>query len=100
MFIYVYRGTEIASPRPRQGRAKAKPRPRQGRGKAAPRPRQGRAKVLHGKNGLPTPPKGAPERILELLDANLAALAPILQPWRRFCTIVWSTVNCRFLTEI
>ena len=43
------RGTDIASPRPRQGRVKA-----------APRPRQGRAKVLHGKNGLPTPPKGPP----------------------------------------
>ena len=30
MIIYVYRGTEIASPRPRQGYAKAASRPRQG----------------------------------------------------------------------
>ena len=44
---------------------------RQGRAKAKPRPSQGRAKVLHGKNGLPTPPKGPPELILELLGAIL-----------------------------
>ena len=54
----MYRG-----PFRRQGRAKASPRPRQGLVKASPRPRQARVKVLHGKNGLPTPKKSAPGRV-------------------------------------
>ena len=57
MIIYVYRGTEIASPRPRQGQAKAAPRPRQDRGKAAPRPRQGATR----KKRTSDAPKGSPQ---------------------------------------
>ena len=64
MIIYVYRGTEIASPRPRQGRAKAAPRPRQGRAKAAPR-------CYTEKTDYRRPQRVPPELILELLGAIL-----------------------------
>ena len=64
MIIYVYRGTEIASPRPRQGQAKAAPRPRQGRVKAKPR-------CYTEKTDYRRPQRVPPELILELLGAIL-----------------------------
>ena len=71
----MYRGTEIASPRPRQGQAKAKPRPRQGLVKASSRPSQGRAKAAPRcyteKTDYRRPQRVPPELILELLGAIL-----------------------------
>ena len=53
MIIYVYRGTEIASPRPRQGQAKAAPR------------------CYTEKTDYRRPQRVPPELILELLGAIL-----------------------------
>ena len=78
MLTYVHRGTEIASPRPRQGRAKAKPRVRQGLVKASSRPRQGATR----KKWTTDAPKGSPR------SSFWGYLKTILQPRRRFCTFL------------
>ena len=80
MIIYVYRGTEIASPRPRQGRAKAAPRPRH----AASRPRQGPTR----KKRTTDVPKGHPR------CSCWGYLKPISEPWRAHFL-----VNCTFFVK-
>ena len=64
MIIYVYRGTEIASPRPRQGLVKASSRPSQGQAKASSR-------CYTEKTDYRRPQRVPPELILELLGAIL-----------------------------
>ena len=84
MIIYVYRGTEIASPRPRQGRVKAASRPSQGQAKAASR-------CYTEKTDYRRPQRAPRSSFWELLEANFAALASILHSF-------WPTIN--FVKEI